>query len=70
MAGRVQPIAIPSYLIALASGNLVYKPFDPLPGKQWKTGCWAEPETIDASYWEFHKDTAHYVELAEQLVTP
>ncbi|KAG8892778.1 hypothetical protein FRC00_011550, partial [Tulasnella sp. 408] len=65
-----QPIAIPSYLIALASGNLVYKPFDPLPGKSWKTGCWAEPETIDASYWEFHKDTAHYVDVAETLVTP
>ncbi|KAG8941943.1 hypothetical protein FRC04_003902 [Tulasnella sp. 424] len=65
-----QPIAIPSYLIALASGNLVYKPFDALPGKSWKTGAWAEPETIDASYWEFHKDTAHYVEVAENLVTP
>ncbi|KAG8986317.1 hypothetical protein FRB90_004074, partial [Tulasnella sp. 427] len=65
-----QPIAIPSYLIAIASGDLVYKPFDSLPGKSWKTGCWAEPETIEASYWEFHKDTAHYVEVAEKLVTP
>lgn len=25
---------------------------------------------MDASYWEFHKDTAHYVATAEKLVTP
>ena len=37
-----QPCAIPSYLIAIASGELVYRPFDGLSGKEWKTGCWAE----------------------------
>ncbi|KAG8897701.1 hypothetical protein FRB99_007980, partial [Tulasnella sp. 403] len=65
-----QPVAIPSYLIAIASGNLVYKPFEKLEGKAWTTGVWSEPETIEASYWEFHKDTAHYVATAERLVTP
>ncbi|KAG8889516.1 hypothetical protein FRB98_003990 [Tulasnella sp. 332] len=65
-----QPIAIPSYLIALASGNLVYKPFPKLQHEAWTTGVWAEPETIEAAYWEFHKDTAYYVATAEKLVTP
>lgn len=54
----------------MASGDLVYKSFDKLAGKEWTTGVWAEPETIDAAYWEFHKDTANYVAAAEKLVTP
>jgi leukotriene-A4 hydrolase len=37
-----QPCAIPSYLIAIASGEVVYRPFQALDGKGWKTGCWAE----------------------------
>ncbi|KAG8999866.1 hypothetical protein FRB94_005859 [Tulasnella sp. JGI-2019a] len=65
-----QPIAIPSYLIALASGNLVFKPFPKTQHESWTTGVWAEPETIDAAYWEFYKDTATYVASAEKFVTP
>ena len=38
----VQPVAIPSYLIAIASGELVYRPFNKLEGRSWRTGCWAE----------------------------
>jgi leukotriene-A4 hydrolase len=68
-----QPCAIPSYLIAIASGEVVYRPFESLDGKKWKTGCWAEvsswigmswiilisqPDTIEAAFWEFKKDTA------------
>jgi leukotriene-A4 hydrolase len=53
-----QPVAIPSYLIAIASGELVYKPFEQLEGKNWKSGCWTEPKMMDAAFWEFHKDTA------------
>ncbi|ELU40820.1 leukotriene-A4 hydrolase [Rhizoctonia solani AG-1 IA] len=37
-----QPISIPSYLIAIASGNVVYKPFAPVPGRPWKTGVWTD----------------------------
>lgn len=37
-----QPVAIPSYLIAIAAGNLVYKSFKDIPGKTWKTGVWTE----------------------------
>ncbi|KEP52053.1 leukotriene-A4 hydrolase [Rhizoctonia solani 123E] len=65
-----QPIAIPSYLIAIASGNVVYKPFAPVPGCSWKTGVWTEPEQMDAAFWEFSKDTASYVLEAEKILTP
>lgn len=52
-----QPVPIPSYLIAIAAGNVVYRPFAPVEGKTWKSGVWAEPELIEASYWEFSQDT-------------
>ncbi|KAF8329109.1 leukotriene-A4 hydrolase [Cantharellus anzutake] len=72
-----QPVAIPSYIIAIASGNVVYKPFSSssVAGQatepvKWKTGLWTEPEVIDAAYWEFEKDTARYVHEAEKIITP
>ncbi|QRV76953.1 leukotriene-A4 hydrolase [Ceratobasidium sp. AG-Ba] len=65
-----QPVPIPSYLIAIASGNVVYKPFAAIPGKPWKTGVWTEPEQMDAAFWEFSKDTARYVHEAENILTP
>ncbi|KAF8707740.1 Leukotriene A4 hydrolase, C-terminal, partial [Rhizoctonia solani] len=65
-----QPISIPSYLIAIASGNVVYKPFAPVPGRPWKTGVWTEPEQMDAAFWEFSKDTSSYVLEAEKILTP
>lgn len=55
---RNKPISIPSYLIAIASGNVVYKPFAAVPDRPWKTGVWTEPEQMDAAYWEFSDDTA------------
>ena len=51
---------IPSYLIAIASGNVCYKPFPAVDGKEWSCGIWAEPELIDAAYWEFSADTTKY----------
>ncbi|KAF8308664.1 zincin [Clavulina sp. PMI_390] len=68
-----QPTAIPSYLIAIASGNLIYKPF---PRKsessieKWRTGVWTEPELMESAYWEFSRDTASYVHEAEKIITP
>jgi len=53
-----QPIPIPSYLLAIASGNLTYRAFPRYDDKQWTSGIWAEPELIDSSYWEFSEDTA------------
>lgn len=36
----------------------MYKPFPKLDDKKWTSGVWAEPELIDAAYWEFKEDTA------------
>ena len=58
---REQSVPIPSYLIAIAAGNVVYKPFPKPAEKTWSTGVWAEPELIEASYWEFKEDTARYL---------
>jgi leukotriene-A4 hydrolase len=52
-----QPVPIPSYLIAIAVGNVRYRAFPAVPGRKWSTGIWAEPEFIDAAYWEFSEDT-------------
>lgn len=57
----VQPVGIPSYLIAIASGNLRYKPFPAIEGRDWKSGVWAEPELLEACYWEFSEDTGRSV---------
>lgn len=57
----VQPVGIPSYLIAIASGNLRYKPFPAIEGRSWKSGVWAEPELLEACYWEFCEDTGRSV---------
>ncbi|KAJ7454867.1 peptidase family M1-domain-containing protein [Mycena latifolia] len=65
-----QPVPIPSYLIAIASGNVVYKPFPQFEDKQWRTGIWAEPELIEAAYWEFSADTARFLAAEEKIVIP
>jgi aminopeptidase N len=57
----LEPVPIPSYLLAIASGNVRYRPFPQFEDKQWRTGIWAEPELIDAAYWEFSEDTARCV---------
>ena len=63
----LQPIPIPSYLIAIAAGNILYRAFPKYEGKTWTTGVWAEPELIDAAYWEFSEDTARSAYLVAQL---
>ncbi|KAF8885226.1 leukotriene-A4 hydrolase [Gymnopilus junonius] len=65
-----QPVPIPSYLIAIAVGNVRYRPFPKPEGKQWTSGIWAEPETIDAAYWEFSEDTTRFLAQEEEIVTP
>jgi len=63
-----QPIPIPSYLIAIACGNVRYRAFPQYKDKEWKSGVWAEPEMIDSSYWEFSEDTARFLAAEEELV--
>ncbi|KAF9014887.1 peptidase family M1-domain-containing protein [Cyathus striatus] len=65
-----QPIPIPSYLIAIASGNVRYRPFPKYENKEWSSGIWAEPELIDKAYWEFSEDTARFLAAEEKIVAP
>jgi len=62
-----QPITIPSYLIAIASGNVVYRTFRVPEGKKWTSGVWAEPELVDAAWYEFNEDTPKFLEAEEKI---
>ncbi len=57
------PQAIPSYLIALAIGDLAFKPMSP------RTGIWAEPSVVDAAAREF-EDTEKMMVATEDLYGP
>ncbi|KAE9398633.1 zincin [Gymnopus androsaceus JB14] len=46
-------------------GNVVYRPFPRHEGKEWTSGIWAEPELIEAAYWEFIS-----WQSAEEIVVP
>ena len=54
---------IPSYLMAIAAGDLVFKPISE------RAGVWAEPATVDAAVAEF-ADTEQMIQAAEQLYGP
>lgn len=58
-----QEQGIPSYLIAMAVGNLVSREIGP------RSKCWSEPETVDAGAYEF-ADTEKFLSIAEELLTP
>ncbi|WP_038028335.1 M1 family metallopeptidase [Thermonema rossianum] len=51
---------IPSYLLAIAAGDLVFKPISA------RAGVYAEPETIEAAVHEF-EDLEEMIQAAEQL---
>ena len=58
-----QKIAIPSYLIALAVGNLKGIKVGP------RSTVWSEPEVVEAAAWEF-QDTEEFIKVGESLLTP
>jgi leukotriene-A4 hydrolase len=58
-----QPHPIPSYLMALAVGDLAFKPVD------HRTGVFAEPSVLDKAAWEF-ADMGKMVDAAEKLYGP
>lgn len=58
-----QPHAIPSYLMALAVGDLQFKAVDN------RTGVYAEPVTVDKAAWEF-ADMGKMVDAAEKIYGP
>lgn len=58
-----QPKAIPSYLMALAVGDIAFRAIDA------RTGIYAEPNMIDKASWEF-ADMGKMVMAAEKLYGP
>lgn len=59
-----QKIPMPSYLFALASGDLASASIGP------RSTVWTGPEELTASQWEFERDTEKYIEAAEKIVYP
>ena len=57
------PQKIPSYLLAIAAGDLVFKPIGD------RSGVWAEPAMVDKAVAEF-ADTEKMIEVAEQMYGP
>jgi leukotriene-A4 hydrolase len=57
------PQKIPSYLLAIAVGDLVFKPISN------RSGVWAEPTVVDSAQKEF-EDTEKMIQVAEKLYGP
>src|SRR5690606_32061061 len=57
------PQKIPSYLMAIAAGDLVFKPIS------GRSGVWAEPAMVDKAQAEF-EDTEKMIQTAESLYGP
>ncbi len=57
------PQKIPSYLLAIAAGDLVFKPIGD------RSGVWAEPTMVDKAVAEF-ADTEKMIDTAEKLYGP
>jgi leukotriene-A4 hydrolase len=57
------PQKIPSYLLAIAAGDLVFKPLSK------RSGVWAEPTMVDKAAAEF-SDTEKMIDTAESLYGP
>ncbi|KAG0172804.1 Leukotriene A-4 hydrolase [Apophysomyces sp. BC1034] len=58
-----QRTTIPTYLIAIAAGNLVGKEIGP------RSTVWCEPEVVEQAAWEFD-DTENFIATGESLLTP
>lgn len=59
-----QKIPIPSYLVAIASGNIVSAKIGP------RSTVYAEPFRLQDSIDEFEQDLEKFIQLAEKIVTP
>ncbi len=57
------PQPIPSYLLAIAAGDLVFEPLSA------RSGVWAEPALVEQAAAEF-ADTERMIEIAEELYGP
>jgi leukotriene-A4 hydrolase len=59
-----QPVPIPSYLFAIASGELRSANIGP------RSTVWTGPGEIDGCKWELEKDMERFLEAAESIVFP
>ncbi|KAK3678322.1 Leucyl aminopeptidase yscIV [Recurvomyces mirabilis] len=59
-----QKIPMPSYLFAIASGDIASASIGP------RSTVWTGPEELTASQWEFEADTEAYIQAAEKIVYP
>ncbi len=57
------PQAIPSYLFAIAAGNIAFRKLGP------RSGVFAEPEVLDEAAWEF-AETEKLIDATEKLFGP
>ena len=57
-----QAIPMPSYLFALASGDIACAAIGP------RSTVWTGPEELTAAQWEFEGDTERYIQTAERIV--
>lgn len=60
----IQDIPIPSYLLAIASGDLQKAPIGP------RSHVWCEPPQLAACQYEFEADTEKFIQAAEKITFP
>ncbi|KAF2864388.1 leukotriene A-4 hydrol [Piedraia hortae CBS 480.64] len=59
-----QKIPIPSYLVAIASGDLASASVGP------RSTVWTSPDEVKACQWELEADTETFIQTAEKIVYP
>lgn len=59
-----QPIPIPSYLFAIASGDIASASIGP------RSSVLSSPDELTDCQWEFEADTEKFIQIAEQIVYP
>jgi leukotriene-A4 hydrolase len=59
-----QEVPMPSYLFAIASGDLASASIGP------RSTVWTGPEELTDCQWEFEADTEAYIQTAEKIVYP
>lgn len=57
-----QPVCIPSYLVALASGDILLEPIGP------RSKIYSEKPGLPACKWEFENDMENFIKIAEGLI--
>lgn len=59
-----QDVPIPSYLFAVASGDIVGADIGP------RSKVWTGPDEIEGAKWELERDTEKFIETAEKIIYP